>query len=263
MTTFAQVLLKKELITSLAKQFGYTDEVKIYYDVPGEDDDEKIKLRFVVKEDPEKPVSSDPYYERSSRFGAKLSAELSCVADIVVDKYVPNLQRSDVNRKSALITDELAIKEVIYRINNDIPRDKPVNKNDLDTIRFEEVVCKNIDEKEQWLQDRLLKKAEEYLKKNATQQTQSVSSEEYNTHGLLPEKKRKKETTPEGQPSQKRAELKVKGEGDSRVVELTIPIPENANYDEKTMVNPTIADELALEYFVKVGGSTPSPTKSS
>lgn len=202
MTTYAQVILKRELIISLAKLFGYTDEVKIYYDVPAEDD-EKIKLRFVVKETPEKSGSSEPYYDRSSWFGAKLSAELGCEVDIVVSTYIPNLSRYDVNRKSALITDEKAIKEVIYRINNEVDGETPVDDIKINAVNLEDFECKNIAEKNQWMQNILIKQADEYLKKNAHQENPCVSELARNPHRLLANKKHGKDAST-GNESQKK-----------------------------------------------------------
>ncbi len=200
MPTYADVRLKAEVIGRLAKLFGFSDAVKICYYLPEKAGD-KIGLRFVVNEGT-KPIS----YENDTWLGAKLSAELGCDVGITVYESVDHDQY-DTDRRSALITDEKAIKEVIYRINNRMDSEAPLSKKDIDAIsaiKLEDIECKNIPEDDKWLQEGLLKQADEYLKKNAPQETQSASSAAYNKHGLLPDKKHLNDVSPEEEPQKKK-----------------------------------------------------------
>ena len=186
MTTYAQVLLKKELIISLAKQFGFTGEVKIHYDLPDEEED-KIGLRFIVTH-----ARDDLSYKNRSLLAGKLSAELCCDVSVIAQEGIENLYIYDYDRKSALITDERAIKEVIYKINKGIAKEDSVDANDVNLINLEEIECKDISENDKWLQEGLLKQADEYLRKNVAPQNPSVSSAAYRSHSLLPPEKKHK-----------------------------------------------------------------------
>ena len=187
MTTYAQVLLKKELIISLAKQFGFTEAVKIHYDLPYEGED-KIGLRFIVTQS-----RDDLSYRNRNLLAAKLSAELDCDVSVISQEGIDNLYTYDYDRKSALITDERALKEVIYKINNGIAKEDNVDANEVNLVNFEEIECKKIEgEYDLSLQRGLLKQADEYLRKNVAPQSPSVSSAAYRSHSLLPPEKKHK-----------------------------------------------------------------------
>lgn len=186
MTTYAQVLLKKELIISLAKQFGFTEAVKIHYDLPYEGED-KIGLRFIVTQ-----ARDDLSYKNRSMLAGKLSVELGCDVSVIVQEGIDNLYIYDYDRKSALITDERALKEVIYKINNGIDKEDNVDANEVNLVNFEEIECKDVSENDKWLEEGLSKQADEYLRKNAMPQTPGVSSEAYGRNSLLPPEKKHK-----------------------------------------------------------------------
>lgn len=239
MTTYADILLKKALIMDLVKQFGYVENIKIKYELPDEDDEDRtIKLCFIVSEiNPDTPVSDD----NAGYLESKLAHELGCEVDVTVEQNIPTLGRYDTNKKSAFITDEKAIKEVIYRINNQTSEHTTLNDSDIAKIKFEDIVCKNIGGKDQWLQDGLLKKAEQYLtQKNSAQQTKKHSNPSDTTE------------TPQKKP-------KLEFNGKMHSVILMIPIPEGTTYDKDRMENPELANELASEYLAKIGSS---PIKS-
>ena len=185
MTTYAQVLLKKELIISLAKQFGFTEAVKIHYDLPYEGED-KIRLRFIVTQS-----RDDLSYRNRNLLGAKLSEKLDCDVSVISQEGIDNLYTYDYGRKSALITDERVLKEVIYKINNGIAKEDNVDAHEVNLVNFEEIECKKIEgEYDLSLQRGLLKQADEYLRNNAAPpQTANVSSAAYHSHSLLPPEK--------------------------------------------------------------------------
>jgi hypothetical protein len=258
MTTLAQVLSKRSEITNLVKQFGYSGEVKIHYDLPEEG--QKIKVKFIVNEISGQSVPHD----NEAFLEAKLSALLDSEIEVTASNYIPELNQYDTNRKSAFITNERAIKEVIYKINNDIHDDRLIENDALDTITLENVELKGLNKTDR-LYLGLLKQADEYLKKSVNQLKSSVNSESYARSSLLSfssENKQKRQLDGESM-VQEQPRLKVKREGKLRIVELIIPIPEDLNCDESTMISTEIADDLASQYLAKIDGkSTPSPTKA-
>lgn len=266
MTTYADICLKAELIGNLAKKFGYDDEVKIVYYLP-EDEGDEIKLCFIVKSrNPDEQVPRDNH----GLLEAKLSAELGCEVDVKDYRYIPTLDQYDTDRRCALITDQKAVKEVVYRINNRIYPDVALSEEDLaavDDIKLEDIKCRNVPEYDKWLQEGLLRQADQYLKKNidVQQSTPSIAAEQaYSIVGIVGDQKKRK--SPEKaieSGGEEKPKLEVKKQGDNLFVALIIPIPKDSNYDEREMVNTEIADELAKQYFAKISHSTPSPTKNS
>lgn len=186
MTTLAQILSKKSEIINLVKQFRFSDQVKIHYDLP-EEGEEKIKLRLIIKEVSGRSVPHD----NEAFLEAKLSAVLNCDVDVTTDVYIPDLNQYDVSRKSALITDEKSIKEIIYRINNSVSTEALVDNDALNSISFEDIELKALDKTDKLFLG-LLKQADEYLKTNVEQLSASVSSKGYIRNSVLPLEKKQK-----------------------------------------------------------------------
>lgn len=226
MTTYAQVLLKKDLIVSLAKQFGFTDAIKIHYELPYEGES-KIELRFIVTQ------ARDYFsYENRSLLAGKLSDELGCDVSVISQEGIDNLYTYDYNRKSALVTDERALKEVIYKINNGISKEENVDSNEVNLINFEDVECKKIEgEYDLSLQRGLLREANKYLeilKKNTEQRHPSnVSSEAYSRNSLLPPEKKHKHdkdnVNPDGCNESDKKKLRSASESESREIPSGTP----------------------------------------
>jgi len=139
MKNLADILAMKKQIIALVKQFGYSDEIKLYRDTSILS--KKGPLQFVVKIMEEHPLS----YKVPSYLQAKLANMLDCEVEVIVYQNIKKLYRYDTDQKSALITDEKALTELFG--NTEISFSKIEGKMGL------------------LLQNILLRHAEEYLQK--------------------------------------------------------------------------------------------------
>ena len=190
-TTYADVCTKEkaELIGSAARLCGFSDVVKICFYLP-EKAGEQIGLRFVVQE-----VSKQISYKNDCWLAAKLSIALDCDVGITICNSDDDFDSDDIYRRSALITDIKAIKEVIYRITNHIYPETVLSKKDLaaiNAIKLEDIVCKNISENDRKMYLASLKNADEYFKKNAEQQQNITVVEAADQYSILDNQQKRK-----------------------------------------------------------------------
>ncbi len=120
----------------------------------------------------------------------------------------------------------------------------------------------SIDTAEEEIDEDIFQKYEEE-EEQKVEDSENRSQMPANAYSILSNQHKRKSPEKTSESREDKPMLEVRKEGGNLFVNLSIPIPKDANYDESTMVNTEIADELAKQYFVKISRSIPSPTKSS
>ena len=216
--TLSKILSLKSSIKKLINDFGYSDNIRIYFE--NSEDKTDANLHFIVEEAPSDKIMS---YKNSTFLQAKLIQLLGCQVNITVKQEIDDLYKYDYQIKSVPFNEE-GVKEYL-------------KEDSLELYEYKEP------EDEQEMLQLSFELANKYFEEEFTQKM---------------DRKRKlsflfKEDTITNQ----RKEPKLQINESNHLIALMIPIPDNFNCNKDIMTNPELAKELASSYFEKIKSLMP------